>query len=139
MARTDGLHRRINRYLTPQTVISHHEARLSANSLCPVLQIYGAFYTSKSVYIELQHYATSTTLIRSFFLFLKGAEQVKKKGKATKIQSEKLMFFLCYSGRENKPKRRRLLISCHGCCQLALLWWLFVSPSSHDKIAQRGV
>lgn len=41
---THGLHRRINRYLTPQTVISHHEARLSANSLCPVLQIYGALY-----------------------------------------------------------------------------------------------
>lgn len=60
MAQTHVLSRRINRYLTPQTVISHHEARLSANSLCPVLQIYAAFYTSESVYIELQHYATST-------------------------------------------------------------------------------
>lgn len=116
MARTHGLSRRINRYLTPQTVISHHEARLSANSLCPVLQIYAAFYTSEPVYIELQHNATSTNPnLKVFFSFLKGAEQVKKKKARRQKYNQRSWCFLCYSGRRKKTASAFHFLSLRTC------------------------
>lgn len=96
-------------------------------------------YTSKSVYIELQHYATSTTLIQSVFLFffLKGAEQVKKKKRQGDKNTIREVDIFCATAAEKKKKRRRLLISVLTAANFAVV--AFVSPSSHDKIAQRGI
>lgn len=81
-----SLHSRINHYVTSQTINnSHLEARLLA-TVSVLYCSYMVLYKQHTLH-ELQHYATSITLLQS----LKGAEQVQN-CKATKRHSEGNIF-----------------------------------------------